>query len=174
MGQPRIFVPAKIALQNAAVFGAIEQRSPGFQFAHAVRCFLGVQLRHAWVVQVLPAAHGVREMDAPVISVVHVAHRGRHSALRHHGVGFAQQRFADHANGNSTGRGLDGGAQSRAARANDQDIMFESLIVRHQIILQSVQMPMEHILTYRSENATQNKLHQAQSMCRRLRQLTQS
>ncbi len=103
-------------------------------------------------------------MDAPVVAVVHIAHRGCHSALRHHGVGLAQQRFADHADGDSAGRGLDGGAQSRTARANYQDIMFEGLIFGHQIILQSVQMPMEHILTYRSENATQNKLHQAQSM----------
>ena len=91
--QPRITMAAKIALQNSAVLGAIEQRAPGFQFAHARRRFLGVQLGHAPVVQILAAAHGVGEMDAPVVAVVHVAHRRRHATLGHHGVRFAEQRF---------------------------------------------------------------------------------
>ncbi len=34
--QARITVPAEIALQNLAVFGAIEQRAPSLQFAHAL------------------------------------------------------------------------------------------------------------------------------------------
>ncbi len=87
---------AEVALQNAAVGGAVEQRAPGFQFAHARRRFLGVQLGHARIVQILAAAHGVGEMDAPVVAIVHIAHGSRHAAFRHHGVGFAEQRFADH------------------------------------------------------------------------------
>ena len=35
--QARIAMAAEIALQNVAVLGAIEQRAPGFQFAHARR-----------------------------------------------------------------------------------------------------------------------------------------
>ena len=104
VGQARIFVAAEIALQDAAVLGAIEDRAPGFQFAHAVRRFLGVQLGHARIVQILAAAHGVGEMDAPVVAIVDIAHGGRDAAFRHHGVGFAEQGFGDYADLDS-GRG---------------------------------------------------------------------
>jgi hypothetical protein len=56
-----------------------------------------VQFGHAPVVQILAAAHGVGEMDAPVIAVVDIAHGRGHAAFGHHGVRFAEQRFADHA-----------------------------------------------------------------------------
>ena len=88
--QARIAMAAEVALQDAAVLGAVEQRAPGFQFAHAVGRFLGVQLGHAPVVQVLAAAHGVGEMDAPVVAIVHVGQRGRDAAFGHHGVRFAR------------------------------------------------------------------------------------
>ena len=59
MRQARIFVPAEIALQDAAVGCAIEHRAPGFQLTHAFGRFLGMQFRHAGIVQILAAAHGV-------------------------------------------------------------------------------------------------------------------
>ena len=95
--QARIAVAAEVALKNLAVLGAIENRAPGFEFVHPRRSFLGVQFRHAAVVQVLAAAHGVGEMDAPVVAVVHVAHGRRHAAFGHHRVRLAEQRFRDHA-----------------------------------------------------------------------------
>ena len=74
------------------------------------------------------------------------------------------------------GRGsFDGGPQPGAAGPDDQDVVLVRLVLGHaQRILQSVQTPIEHSRTYRSLNATQNRLHQAQIMCRRFRQLTQS
>ncbi len=45
VGQPRILVAAEVALQDSAVLGAIENGSPGFQFANALGGFLGVQAR---------------------------------------------------------------------------------------------------------------------------------
>ena len=86
---------AEIALQDAAVLGAVEDRAPGFEFVHAVGRFLGVQFGHAPIVEILAAAHGVGEVDAPAVAVVHVAHGGGDAAFGHDGVGFAQQRFAD-------------------------------------------------------------------------------
>ena len=109
--QAGIAMAAEVALQNAAVFGAVEQRAPGFQFAHAVGRFLGVQLRHAPVVEVLAAAHGVGEMHAPVVAVVDVGQRGRHSAFGHDGVRLAEERFADHTDFDA------GAAASIAARS---------------------------------------------------------
>ena len=114
-------------------------------------------------------------MDAPVIAIVDVAHGGGDAAFGHHGVSFAEQRFGDDADLYAGSGSFNGRAQSGSTRADDQDIMFESLILGHLYrILQSVQMPMEHILIYRSEKPTEKRLHQAQSMWPRLRQLTQS
>src|ERR1700724_1276696 len=62
MGEARIFMSAKISLQDAAVFCPIENRTPRFELAHAVGRFLCVQLRHAPLVDVLTAAHRVGEM----------------------------------------------------------------------------------------------------------------
>ena len=116
MREARIFVAAEISLQNAAVFGAIEDRAPGFEFAHAVGRFLGVQFGHAPIVDVLPAAHGVGEMDLPVVAVIDIGERRRDPALGHHGVGFAEQRFADHPDLDARRRRFDRGAQSRRRR----------------------------------------------------------
>ena len=89
--QPGITMPAEIALQNAPVFRAIEHRTPRFELAHAIRSFLGVQFRHAPIVQILAAAHRVGEMNAPVIAIVDVAHRRGHAAFGHHCMRFAEQ-----------------------------------------------------------------------------------
>ncbi len=84
-----------------------------------------------------------------------------------------QTRPTEHAGG----RGLDGGAQAGAARADDQDVVFVDVsMLGHQKILQSViRSPIEHRRTYRSVEAD---LRQADTrptgMCRRLRQVTQS
>jgi len=58
----------------------------------------GVKFGHPPVVDVLPAAHGVGEVNAPVVAFIDISHGGGHAALGHHGVGFAQQRFANDAN----------------------------------------------------------------------------
>ncbi len=125
--QARIAMAAEIALQNFAVLGAIEHRAPGFQFADARRSFLGVQLGHAPVVEILAAAHGVGEMDAPVIAIVDVAHGRGHAAFGHHGVGFAQQRFGDHADFHAGGGGFDRRAQARAACADHQNVELDDV-----------------------------------------------
>ena len=71
--EPRIAMAAEVALVDAAVRRAIEHRAPGFELAHAVGRFLGVQLGHAPVVDVLAAAHRVGEVHLPVVAVVVVA-----------------------------------------------------------------------------------------------------
>ncbi len=129
--QPRIAVPAEVALQDAAVFGAVEDRAPGFEFMHPRRRFLRVQFRHAAIVQILSAAHGVGEMHAPVIAIVHVAHGRRHAAFRHHRMRLAQKRLGDHSGLASGGGCFNGRAQPRAARADHQHIVFVNRKLRH-------------------------------------------
>ena len=129
--QPRIAMPAEIALQNAAVPGAVEERAPGFEFPHPLRRFLGMQLRHPPVVQVLAAAHRIGEMHPPVVAVIDVGERRRHPAFRHHGVGFAEQRLAHHPDGDARSRRFNRCTQSRPARSDDQDVIGAFLIFEH-------------------------------------------
>ena len=171
--QPRIAVAAEVALQDFPVLRPIEHRAPRLELADAVGRFLRVQLRHAPVVHVLAAAHRVGEMDLPVVAIVDVGQRGRDAALGHHGVRFSEQRLADEPDGDAGRRGLDRRSQSRAARADDQHVVFVGLILRHQKILTSDHTPIEHRRTYRSAKPTAHRLHHAHSMCRRFRQLTQ-
>jgi len=131
--QPRIFVAAEIALEDAAVLGAVEKRAPGFQFADAIGRFLGVQLGHAPIVQVLAAPHRVGEMDFPVVPLIHVGQRRRNAALGHDGMSLAQERFADHAHGHTCGGGFYGRAQSSAAGPDDQHVVLECLVFGHGI-----------------------------------------
>jgi hypothetical protein len=119
MRQPRIAMPAEIPLQNPAVAGAIEKSAPRFQFVDARRSFLGVQFRHAPIIQILAAAHRVGEVNSPAVSVVNISHRRRYAAFRHYGVRFAQQGFRNHRNLYARGRSLDGGAQASASRPNN-------------------------------------------------------
>ena len=62
-----------------------------------------MKLSHSPVVYILTAPHRVGKMDFPIIAVVHICHRGSHSALGHNGVSFAEQRFADKADRNAAG-----------------------------------------------------------------------
>ena len=89
--QTRIAMPSEVALQDLAVLGAVEHGTPGFELVDPVRRFFGVELGHAPVVEILASAHGVGEVDAPVIAIVHVAHRGGHAPFGHDGVGFPEQ-----------------------------------------------------------------------------------
>ena len=94
VGQPRVGVAAEVALADPAVLGAVEQRAVGLQLPHPVRRLLGVQFGHPPVVEELAAAHGVAEVDLPVVLGVGVAHRRGAAALGHHGVRLAEQRLA--------------------------------------------------------------------------------
>ena len=128
VGEARETVAAEIALRNLALLGAIEHGAPGLEFPHARGSFLGVELGHAPVVDVLAAAHGIGEVDFPVVAVINVAHRRRHAALGHDGVRLAEERFADEADGDAGGGGFDGRAESGTARADDEDVVFKSFV----------------------------------------------
>src|SRR5207237_5957532 len=47
VSEARIFVAAEMSLQDTAVFRPIEDRTPRFQFAHAISRFFVVKLSHA-------------------------------------------------------------------------------------------------------------------------------
>jgi hypothetical protein len=129
VGQAGVAVSAEVALGDASVLGAVEQRPPALELVDAVGRLHGVDLRHAPVVEHLAAAHGVAEVDLPVVLGPHVAHGSGHAALGHDGVCLAEQRFADQRDAQAALFGLNGGAQSGAAGADDDDVVVECLEV---------------------------------------------
>ena len=147
VSEARIPMAAEIALENPAVCRAIEQCAPCFELAHAIRRFLRVQLSHPPVVDVLATAHRVAEMHAPVVAVVHVRQRRRNAALGHHRMRFSQKRLAHKSDRDARRRGFDRRPETRAACSDHQHIVFVGLVIGHQKILTSDQMPIEHIRT---------------------------
>ena len=137
--QPRVGVPAEVALADLAVLGAVEQRTVGLELPDPVGGFLGVQFRHPPVVQELAATHGVTEVHLPGVLGVDVAHRRRAAALGHHGVGLAEQRLGHHRDAQATFACLDHRAQTCTAGTDHDDVVlvpFQLRFVRsHQISL---------------------------------------
>ena len=86
-----VLVTTEVALADLAVLGAVKQCAIGFQFPNAVGGFLGVEFGHAVVVQELATAHGVAEVDLPVVVAVDVTHGSGSAAFSHNGVCLAQQ-----------------------------------------------------------------------------------
>src|SRR6185437_4682075 len=62
--EARIAMAAEVALKDFPIGRAIEDGAPSFEFADAIGRFLSMELGHAPVVDVLPAAHRVGKMHA--------------------------------------------------------------------------------------------------------------
>ena len=95
----------------------------------------------------LPAALGVTEVNPPVVTVIDVGERRRDAAFGHDRVRFAQKRLAHDADRDSRRGGFNCRSQARAARSYNQHVVFVLLVLGHQMILQSDQMPIEHSRT---------------------------
>ena len=172
VGQPGIAVTAEVALEDAAVRGAVEQGAPLLELEHPLRGLLGVDLCHAPVAEHLAAPHGVPEVDPPVVLRVDVGQRRGDPALGHHGVRLAEQRLAHHRRPRALGGGLDGGPEPGPAGPHDNHIEGVGLVVGHQKNLGSSMAPVATRRTYRSVRATPARLTQAIGMWRALRDET--
>src|SRR5207245_2343051 len=90
--EARIAVASEIALADQTVLGAIENRPPFLQLAHAVGGLPRMELGHAPLVEELAAPHRVAEVDLPVVARVAVPARLRPPALGHPGRRLAKER----------------------------------------------------------------------------------
>ena len=144
--EARIAMAAEVALEDPAVLGAIEHRAPGLELADAIGRFLRVQFGHAPVVDVLAAAHGVGEVHLPAVAVVDVGERRGDAPFGHDRVGLAEQRLADQPDLHAGRRRFDGRAQTGAAGADHENVVFVRFEVRHRM-RKSVQMPIEQSRT---------------------------
>ena len=127
--------PPKLPLEDAALLGAVEDRSPFLQLAHPLGRLLGVQLGHPPLVEELAPAHRVAEVDLPAVAAVDAGQGGRDPAFRHDRVGLAQERLAHQRRLRAQRGGLDRGPQPRPARADDQDVVLVMFVFIHVIRL---------------------------------------
>jgi hypothetical protein len=131
VGKPRITMAAEVSLKDSSVACAIEQCAPGLELANPRRSFFGVKLSHPPIVQILAAAHGVGEVNAPTVAVVDVGHRGGDAAFRHNCVSFAEKRLCNDSDADAGGRSLNRSAQASAASSDDQDIVLMRDVLGH-------------------------------------------
>jgi hypothetical protein len=131
VGEPWISVATEISLQDSPILRAVKERSPRFKFANAIGRFLGMQFRHAPIVDVLAAAHCVGEVHFPIVTLINVCKRRSNSTLGHYCVRFAQKGLANKANANACSRRFNRGAQPCPARANYENVVLESFVVSH-------------------------------------------
>src|SRR6266545_3237290 len=126
--QARVLVAAEVALGDEAILGAIEERAPLLQLEHAVRRLHGVRLGHAPVIEHLAAAHGVPEVDLPVVLLPHIAHGRCDAALGHDRMGLAEERLADERGPGALGRSLDCGSDAGSAGADHDDVVLVEIV----------------------------------------------
>ncbi len=131
VGEPGIGVSAEVALEDAALLGAVEDRPPFLQLADPVGRLLGVQLGHPPLVEELAPAHRVAEVDLPAIAGVGAGQGGRDPALGHDRVGLAQERLADQGRLRPPRGGLDRGPEPRPAGADDHDVVIVLFVFIH-------------------------------------------
>jgi hypothetical protein len=129
--EPGVTVPAEVALEDASIGCAVEEGAPVLELPDALGRFLRVDLCHPPVVEELPAPHGVAEVHLPVVLGIHVAQGRSDAALRHHRVGFAEERLADERCSYTRRRRLDRGSEPRAAGPDDYDVVGMRLVVGH-------------------------------------------
>ena len=90
MGKAGVSMAAEIPLENESLLGPVEQSTPFLEFKNSFRSFLGVDLGHAPVVEQFSPAHGVAEVNFPIVLGINVSQSRRDATLRHHRVGFAE------------------------------------------------------------------------------------
>ena len=127
VGQPGVSVAAEVPLVDLALFGAVEDGAPLFELTDAVCGLLSVQLGHPPLVQELAAAHGVAEVDLPVVAVVGIPEGCGGAPFGHDRVGFAEEGLAHDGRVEPQAGTFDGGAESGPASTDDDDIVVDAL-----------------------------------------------
>ena len=166
VGQAGVAVAAEVPLADQAVRGAVEQGPPLLELPHPLGGLLGVQLGHAPVVEQLAAAHGVAEVDLPVVLGPQVAHGRGDAPFRHHRVRLAEQALADHGGPGARFVGSDGRPQAGAAGADHDHVVRVAFDIGHQIHPPCPRVPLAARRTYRSVKATKMRLAHASCMWR--------
>jgi hypothetical protein len=128
VAEPAIRVAAEGALRDPALRRPVEERAPLLELDDPLGGLRGEDLRHPPVVEELAALERIDKVLAPGVVRVHVAHRGCDAALGHDGVRLAQQALGHYPDREVLLRGGDRGPKTRAAGADDQDVVLAHLI----------------------------------------------
>ena len=118
-------VPTEPALVDPALGGAVERQPHLLQVEDRVDGLLGHDLGGVLVDQVVAALDGVEGVPLPVV-FLDIGQRGAHAALRRAGVGPGRVELGQHG-GAGPRAGLDGGAHTGAAGADDHHVITMEL-----------------------------------------------
>ena len=70
-------------------------------------------------------------MHFPAVALVDIRERGGDATFGHDRVRFAKQTFANHPDRDAGRRRFNGRAQTRATRADDENVVLESFVIGH-------------------------------------------
>ncbi len=113
---------AERALIDLAVFAARERQAPMFELVNRFRRVADHIFDGVLVAEPVRPFHGVVHVPAPVV-LAHIAERGRDAALRRDRVRARRKHFGDAGGAQAGFAAADGGAQPRAAGADDDDVV---------------------------------------------------
>ncbi len=114
-------VAAEGALVDGAVRVAVERHAEVFQLIHHLGGLAAHELDGVLVAQPVGALDGVVEVVVPVV-LAHVAERGRHAALRRHGVRAGGEDLGERGHVQARAGEFQRGTHAGAARADDDDV----------------------------------------------------
>ena len=114
---------AKGTLIDPAVVGARERNAVMFQLQHRRHRLPAHVLDGVLVAEPVGALDRVVHVEAPIVAVAHVAERGRHAALRRHGMTARREHLGDAGRLQSRRRHSERSPQSRAAGTDDHDVI---------------------------------------------------
>ena len=113
---------AKSALEDLAVLGAGEGHAPMLQLVDGFWRVTAEILDAVLVAEPVRPLHGVVHMPAPIVGP-HVTQRRGDAALGRHGVRAGRKDLGDAGGAKARLAGADHGAQSRSARADNDDVI---------------------------------------------------
>jgi hypothetical protein len=70
-------------------------------------------------------------VHAPIVSVIHIAHRRSYATFRHYGMSLAEERFRDHGDFYTSTGSFYSRSQTRASGTNDQNVVLVGDVLGH-------------------------------------------
>ncbi len=141
VGKARVTMTTEVPLQDPAVRRAVEQCAPLLELEDAIGGFEGVDLSHPPVVEHLAAAHGVAEVNFPVVLRPHAGESRGDATFSHHRVCLAEEGLAHQCRARPHLARFDSRPEPCPTGADDHDVEVVPLGIGHQKILGSLKAP---------------------------------
>ena len=118
-----LHMPAERALVNFSFLGSAERHAVMFEFDHGGRCVLAHVFDGVLIAQPVGTLDRVVHVPAPLVRG-HIRERRGDTALGGHRMAAGREDLGDASGLEALGSHSEGGAQSRAASADDNDVVL--------------------------------------------------